>query len=491
MAELTDRDNIKIDNEGRRSSVAFNSESEIGNRLYSDAASKPPELLLLEETGAGGKTNHPSDSRLGKAQVLLTETAKNILPAAGDALMGTKQEKIPFSKEIFGEEKYIPIPQVLDNAATGVAIGYISSMLLPKAGILGKVGNAVLATTFTAPLVKEGLDVYNEISNAKTIDDYRKAGADLGQALGGFATSLPVGYLGYKMGLAASERDLQRPAMADFGAAKSKFFEQGNDWLADKINSGAELTKKALIGERTYTGSHAVINEFPMMKDSLSRVLEGTDYKLPNVPADPTIGKGTRVAVVTGHGVEAPEYTEVVKHLRNLGAEPVTVGPDWTFQYQPGNEGVLSAAKWLKNDRTIKADIPASQAAKMITAGEFDAVYVPGGAGNTAAIRTDSSILDVVKKSLDCKLDTWTICHGGQVFISAEVLPKGTKLTGSGDIGIDLRNAGFEVPKDTVVFDAQSKLLSGQDPNALGDFLPAITARIKAIQAAKQLKPEH
>lgn len=219
----------------------------------------------------------------------------------------------------------------------------------------------------------------------------------------------------------------------------------------------------------------------------MNETLKGTDYPLPKVKLDPSLGvkpDGTKVnvLVVTGHGVEAPEFTEVVKALRQAGTNITVATPDWTWQYQPNNPGLVSAAKWLKNDQAIQGDISVSSASQMMKNGKFDVMYVPGGAGNTAGIRTDAGVLDLVRQSLQQKLDTWTICHGGQVLISSEALPRGTRLTGSADITAqDLPNAGFLVPKDNVVFDITQKLLSAKDPSVMDDFISAIGQRLKVI----------
>lgn len=446
--------------------------------------------LLSNDFSKTAQSEHVPSSKMERAKVVIGEAGTAVMPAVADAYFGVDHLRLPFSKGIVGRDINIPVPKILESAALGAAIGFGTRTLLPQTGILGKVGSAALAVAFTAPLAKQGYDIYNQIDSAKNMSELRQAGAELGTALGSFAANMPVGILSYKAGVYASDRMMVLPSLSGFANAKAQAFDRANDWVADKINGSAELSKRILIGERQHTGSHAVAQEYPRITDSLKEGLKGTDYQLPTVKLDPNLGKGTNVLVVTGHGVEAPEFTEVVKALRNAGANVTVATPDWTWDYQPGNRGKVSLAQWQVNEHTIQADLSVSAASKMMAQGKFDAMYVPGGAGNTAAIRTDSGVQALLRQSLNQNLDTWTICHGGQVFISALEKGSGIKLTGSPDITPqDLPNHGFIVPAENVVFDAGHKLLSGKDPSVLNDFITAIGERLAKIRDGKSAKP--
>ncbi len=426
------------------------------------------------------------ESRFEKGKIVLGSAAESFLPAAADSLLGVNHVAIPFSKSLTGKESYLPVPRIMETAAVGAAIGFASKVLLPESGILGKVGSAALTAVFAVPLAKQGLDIYGDIKNARSSAELKAAGSELGSALGGFAAGLPVGIASFKAGAYAGESLMASKSMADLAALKGRAYDAAYDWTADKINAAAEISKKAIVGERAYTGSHSIAEEFPRIRDSLKNGIKGTDYALPTVKLDPNIGKGSEVLVVMGHGVEAPEFTEVVRAMKKAGAKVTVATPDWTWDYQPGNRGKVTLAQWLDNGHTMQADISVSAASRLMKEGKFDAMYVPGGAGNTAAIRTDSGVQALVRQSLAQKLDTWTICHGGQVFISALEKGSGIRITGSGDITPqDLPNHGFIVPRDKVVFDANHKLLSGQDPTVLNEFITAIGERFKAIQMNK------
>src|ERR1700757_4414292 len=85
--------------------------------------------------------------------------------------------------------------------------------------------------------------------------------------------------------------------------------------------------------------------------------------------------KGFRVAVLATNGFEEPELTEPVKVLREAGARVTILSP------RPGEiQGVrhdIDKTIKLKVDRTVQD----------VSAEEFDAVHLPGGALNADAMR--------------------------------------------------------------------------------------------------------
>ena len=418
-------------------------------------------------------------SFIDKSAIVAKEGGAALKDSVVDSIVGVHNIHL-------GKDVDLPVPKALETVAAGAAIGFASRTLLPQLGVFGKLGNAALAVALTAPVAKQAFDAANEFKHARMENDLRHASHEMGAVVGSLAASTPLGIAGFRAGTLAADRVLVLPSMAEFNSSKAQKFDAVNDWMRERINDGAAHAKNFAVGESRYPGSHGVAEQFPQITDSLRNGIKGTDYALPTVKLSENIGKDARVLVVTGHGVEAPEFTEVVKAMKGAGAEVTVATPDWTWDYQPKNPGKVTLAQWLANDHVLQGDISVSNAAKMMSEGKFDAMYIPGGAGNTAAIRTDSAIQALVRQSLQQKLDTWTICHGGQVFVSALEKNSGIKLTGSGDITAqDLPNAGFVVPKDPVVFDSTHKILSGKDPSVLNEFITAIGDRFKSIQERK------
>ncbi len=457
-----------------------------------------PLISLSSELKSSSASNALPGSRMEKAQVVLTEAAKAVPSAVGDALFGVHWAHVPMSESIAGHDLSLPVPKIAESAAAGAAIGFTVKTLLPSTGILGKIGGAALAAAFTAPLAKEGLNIYHGINDANSLSDLRKAGHDLGTLTGNLAANLPLGYAGYKAGAYASDQLLSTQLAKGFVDAKTTAYNKANDYVEAKVDGAANYAKNLLLGERSYPGSHSVVEkltleELSRMDPRLTRGIMGSDYKLPTEKLPEGVGKNSSVVIATGHGVEAPELTEVYRVLKDAGVDVKVASPDWTWKYQPGNEGQIAVARWEETTRAFQTQLSFTEAQNMVAAGKVDAVYVPGGAGNTASIRTDGDLHALLQMTHDKGLDIWTICHGGDVITSSHVFPKGTKMTGSPDIRPDnLKNAGFDVPADNVpvVFDANQRLLSGQDPNALDSFIREIGQRLRVIEAAKTNKSE-
>ena len=111
-----------------------------------------------------------------------------------------------------------------------------------------------------------------------------------------------------------------------------------------------------------------------------------------------------------------------------------------------------------------------------------DAVYIPGGAENAVALRSDAGTIAFLKNAVG-KADIWTSGAGAQVIASTDALPKGTVLTGSTDLRtFDLPRAGFIVPKDPVALDFDRRLLSAQGPESLSPFVSQVGKRLDTIR---------
>lgn len=425
-----------------------------------------------------------TDTPVRKAAVVGKAVAGAVPEGVAHAILGVDHVSVPFSK-MLGNEVTLPVPVIAENVAVSAAIGFAARTLLPETGVLGKVGSAVLATTFAAPLAGASYKMANELYYAKTAAELQNAGHDLGVALGGLAVNVPVGMYSYKFGSNIGGKVLTTEAAAPFARARVQFYDSMNQKLAAGIDATADSLKSAFGIKQDYTGSHSVAETYERIPQSLVEKLKGDDYKLPTEKLEPGTGKGAKVLIVTGHGVEAPEFTEVYRALKESGADVKVATPDWMWDYQQP-KGSFSLAQWMENQHIASADLRISEGINLLKQGDLDAVYVPGGAGNTAALRTDSGAQQIIRQAHELGKDIWTICHGGQVLISSEAFPKGTVLTGSPDIRPqDLPNAGFTVPKEQVAYDTTQHLLSGQDPNALNPFIVGIGERLKAIVAGK------
>jgi len=132
-----------------------------------------------------------------------------------------------------------------------------------------------------------------------------------------------------------------------------------------------------------------------------------------------------RIAFLLEEGFEDLEFWVTVMRLQEEGAQVVTVG--------------LEAKKTVrgKNALTATSDVAASA----VTPDEFDALVVPGGWAPDK-LRRYEAIKNLVRGVYAQGKIVGLICHAGLVAISAGIIPKGGRATGSLGIKDDLVNAG-------------------------------------------------
>jgi hypothetical protein len=173
-------------------------------------------LKLVEDSRSAFRSNELPASFAERAQVLLSESGKAVLPAVADAWFGIDQVHVPLSKTLTGKDLTLPVPKIAETAAMAAAIGFTADTLLPSTGIMGKVGRSALAAAFAIPVACQGYDIYAKISNASTLADLQQAGRQIGSTVGNLAGNLPVGIAGYKAGVYAGDNYLVARAMSKY-----------------------------------------------------------------------------------------------------------------------------------------------------------------------------------------------------------------------------------------------------------------------------------
>lgn len=135
--------------------------------------------------------------------------------------------------------------------------------------------------------------------------------------------------------------------------------------------------------------------------------------------------KDKRVAVLLEEGFEDLEFWVTVMRLQEEGAKVTVVG--------------LEARKAVRGKNALTATSDAAAAAA--SPDDFDALVVPGGWAPDKLRRYDS-VKNLVHGVYTQGKIVGLICHAGLVGISAGILPKGGRATGSLGIKDDLVNAG-------------------------------------------------
>jgi len=120
-------------------------------------------------------------------------------------------------------------------------------------------------------------------------------------------------------------------------------------------------------------------------------------------------------------------------------------------------------------------EVKVEKAAGDVAAGDFDALFIPGGY-SPDQLRSHDEIVDFVKQFAATGKPIFFICHGAQLLITANLL-KGRKVTGWKSIIQDIKNAGAEYLDQEVVEDGN--FISSRYPADIPAFIKASLGRLK------------
>jgi len=134
--------------------------------------------------------------------------------------------------------------------------------------------------------------------------------------------------------------------------------------------------------------------------------------------------QGKTIATLIAEGVEDLEYYVPLMRLQEEGAQVISAGLD--LKPVKGKNGLV-----IIPDATIES----------IKASELYALILPGGWAPDKIRRYDV-VKDLVKEMNKANKIIGIICHGGSIAISAGIIQKGQRATGSLGIKDDLVNAG-------------------------------------------------
>jgi protease I len=139
--------------------------------------------------------------------------------------------------------------------------------------------------------------------------------------------------------------------------------------------------------------------------------------------------KGLKVAILVTDGVEEPELTEPMKALKDAGAEVTIISPEAGEIQAVHND--LEKTVRVKVDRTVKE----------VSAGEFDAVQLPGGAVNADRMRMVPEVQAFLRAMQNAGKPIAALCHAPWELVSAGLV-RGRTLTSYHTTQDDIRNAG-------------------------------------------------
>ncbi|HTX58360.1 MAG TPA: type 1 glutamine amidotransferase domain-containing protein [Verrucomicrobiae bacterium] len=140
--------------------------------------------------------------------------------------------------------------------------------------------------------------------------------------------------------------------------------------------------------------------------------------------------EGKRIAALIGDGFEEADLNDPRRTLEEAGAIVTIVGLDERARTRiRGKRGLDDAGSAKAEELVVDC-----------TAEDFDALLIPGGT-SPDRIRTDREVQRFVREFDTAKKPTFSIGHGAQVLISAQLV-RGRQITGAHSIADDIRNAG-------------------------------------------------
>lgn len=165
-----------------------------------------------------------------------------------------------------------------------------------------------------------------------------------------------------------------------------------------------------------------------------------------------------RVLIVATDGFEEWELFGPREILQKRGAEVVLASP---------KADPIQATVHDDPGKTIRPDLTVDRA----NADDFDTLILPGGVRNPDHLRTNSTVIQLIKDFARQGKPIAAICHGPWLLVEADLL-RGRTATSWPSIRTDLRNAGANVVDEAVVVD--ENVITSRKPDDVEAFTNAI-----------------
>ena len=184
----------------------------------------------------------------------------------------------------------------------------------------------------------------------------------------------------------------------------------------------------------------------------------------------PGLLNGKRVLIITTNiGIERDELVKPLEYLRAQGAEVVHAA----IEQAPVQTFVSDTEK----DIVVTPDVDFSA----LSAGNFDALVIPGGTVNADNLRVNETAIALAKGFAQSGKPIAAICHGPWLLVDADLLP-GKTLTSYDTVRTDILNAGGEWVDEPVVKSTKNgwTLITSRNPGDLDAFSQAIAEALKS-----------
>jgi protease I len=166
------------------------------------------------------------------------------------------------------------------------------------------------------------------------------------------------------------------------------------------------------------------------------------------------------IAVIIDDMFEDSEYTEPASSFTTAGHDLTHIG--------------LKRGKIVKGKKH-GTEVTIDRSIREASVDDFDALLIPGGY-SPDKLRSHDEAVRFVKDFIKSGKPVFSICHGPQLLINADVL-KNRKVTGWKSIIQDIKNAGGVYIDEEVVID--DNLVSSRSPADLPAFINASLKKLK------------
>ena len=174
-----------------------------------------------------------------------------------------------------------------------------------------------------------------------------------------------------------------------------------------------------------------------------------------------------KVLIVSTDGFEESELFGPLEILRGRGAEVKLASLDLkpiqaTVHDDPG--------------RTIRPDMTVGDARQQ----DFDALILPGGVRNPDQLRTNKTVIALIRSFAEAGKPVAAICHGPWLLVEADLL-RGKTATSWPSIRTDMKNAGANVVDEPAVTDGN--IITSRNPDDVPAFAEAVIRLVEQADA--------
>ncbi|MBV9146957.1 MAG: type 1 glutamine amidotransferase [Acidobacteria bacterium] len=168
--------------------------------------------------------------------------------------------------------------------------------------------------------------------------------------------------------------------------------------------------------------------------------------------------QGKKVAILVTDGFEQVELEKPRKALDEAGAKTSIVSP---------KSGKVKGWKLTEWGDEFPVDIELDKA----SAGDFDALLLPGGVINPDKLRMMPKAVEFVKAFFSAKKPVAAICHGPWMVLEAGAA-RGRRITSWPSVSTDLKNAGANWVDEEAITDGN--LVTSRKPDDIPAFNKAV-----------------